>query len=103
MRRFSHKKVSRRYEIFTANNIINGKPLDVKARMLDKWSDNVAWIGTGLLMIGPYLLGYKIGFIINAVGITLLTPQVYKAKQWNLVILNVTSTTGYLLQIFNII
>ena len=64
----------------------------------------VAWLGTSLLFFGPYLLGYgNVGFILNFVGIVCLTPQVVKARQWNLVILNVVSSTGYLLQIFNII
>ena len=67
------------------------------------WSTTVAWIGTTMLLFGPYLLSYQIGFILNAVGIMLLTPQVYKHKQWNLVFLNVVSSTGYWLQIFNII
>lgn len=71
-------------------------------RKIDK-IETIAWLGTSLLMVGPYLLSYQIGFIINAVGIMLLTPQVLKAKQWNLVILNIVSSTGYWLQIFNII
>ena len=56
-----------------------------------------------MLFFGPYLMNYQIGFILNACGIMLLTPQVLKAKQWNLVILNIVSSTGYWLQIFNII
>lgn len=63
----------------------------------------IAWLGTSMLFFGPYLLQYRIGFILNAIGIMCLTPQVIKAKQWNLVILNIVSSTGYWLQIFNII
>ena len=63
----------------------------------------IAWLGTSMLFFGPYLLQYRIGFILNAIGIMCLTPQVVKAKQWNLVILNIVSSTGYWLQIFNII
>ena len=91
------------HKTYVTNNIINGKSVNVNARMLETNSERLAWIGTSLLMVGPYLLSYQIGFIINFVGIVLLTPQVYKAKQWNLVILNVASSTGYLLQILNII
>ena len=64
----------------------------------------IAWFGTTLLFFGPYMLGYgNIGFILNFFGIALLTPQVLKARQWNLVILNISSCIGYSLQIFNII
>ena len=67
------------------------------------WSTLVAWVGTTMLLFGPYLMNYQIGFILNAMGIMLLTPQVYRHKQWNLVFLNIVSSTGYWLQIFNII
>jgi len=102
MRVYNKRKLLKRYATFKAKNIVAGEDVKVKAQMTN-WATNIAWIGTALLMVGPYLLSYKIGFIINAVGIMLLTPQVYKAKQWNLVILNVVSSTGYWLQIFNII
>lgn len=75
----------------------------IQARPKAHWSTTVAWIGTTMLLFGPYLLQYKIGFILNCVGIVLLTPQVWRHKQWNLVFLNIVSSTGYLLQILNII
>ena len=66
-------------------------------------TDKVAYMGTGVLLVAPYLVSYQIGFILLALGITMLTPQVYKAKQWNLVLLNISSVIGYTLQIFNVI
>jgi len=68
-----------------------------------QFTDKLAYMGTGILLVAPYLVSYQIGFILLAVGITLLTPQVYKAKQWNLVLLNCSSIIGYTLQIFNLI
>ena len=68
-----------------------------------QFTDKLAYMGTGILLVAPYLVSYQIGFILLAVGITLLTPQVYKAKQWNLVLLNCSSIIGYTLQIFNVI
>lgn len=103
MKRYSKKKVLRRYATFKTKHIVDGKSINVRALMVNNASDRLAWIGTSLLLCGPYLLSYQIGFILNAIGIMLLTPQVYKAKQWNLVFLNVVSSTGYWLQIFNII
>lgn len=102
MRVYNKRKLLRRFATFKAKNILAGEDVKVRAQMTN-WVTNVAWIGTALLLFGPYLLQYKIGFILNAVGIMLLTPQVYKAKQWNLVFLNIISSTGYWLQIFNII
>ena len=68
-----------------------------------KLINSVAWIGTSCLMFSPYLLSYQIGFILGAVGVALITPTCINNKQWNLCILNVSSFTGYTLQIFNII
>ena len=65
--------------------------------------DKVAYMGTGVLLVAPYLVSYQIGFVLLALGIAMLTPQVYKAKQWNLVLLNISSVIGYTLQIFNVI
>ena len=67
------------------------------------FTDKLAYMGTGILLVAPYLVSYQIGFILLTVGIALLTPQVYKAKQWNLVLLNCSSIIGYTLQIFNLI
>ena len=102
MKLYNKRRVLKRYSTFKAKNIVGGQDVDVRAQMTS-WATNVAWIGTAFLLFGPYLLQYRIGFILNAVGIMLLTPQVYKAKQWNLVFLNIVSSTGYWLQIFNLI
>jgi hypothetical protein len=68
-----------------------------------QFTDKLAYMGTGVLLVAPYLVSYQIGFILLALGIAMLTPQVYKAKQWNLVLLNISSVIGYTLQIFNVI
>ena len=68
-----------------------------------QFTDKLAYMGTGILLVAPYLVSYQIGFILLVLGITMLTPQVYKAKQWNLVLLNISSVIGYTLQIFNVI
>lgn len=65
--------------------------------------DKIAYVGTALLFLAPYLLSFLIGFILAFVGVILLIPQVYVKKQWNLVALNITSAIGYMLQILNVI
>ena len=75
----------------------------IKNKIRIPFVNKLAYMGTGILLVAPYLVSYQIGFILLAVGITMLTPQVYKAKQWNLVLLNISSIIGYTLQIFNVI
>ena len=65
--------------------------------------DRLSWMGTACMLMSPYLLSYKIGFILGAIGVLLITPPCIKNKQWNLVILNASSFIGYTLQAFNLI
>ncbi len=68
-----------------------------------KFTDKLAYMGTGILLVAPYLVAHSIGFILLVVGISLLTPQVYKAKQYNLVLLNCSSIIGYGLQALGVL
>ena len=48
----------------------------------------------------PYILNYgNIGAITYILGGLLLTPQVWIAKQWNLVIININLVIGYIMYI----
>ena len=67
------------------------------------FSDKLALMATGILLVAPYLLSYKAGFILMAIGLGMLTPQVYRAKQYNLVLLNAVSFIGYVLQAIGVL
>ena len=67
-----------------------------------KLINTVSWLGTVSLLIGPYLMHMKLGFILAAVGVIGISPAIYMKKQWNLILLNVSSVIAYSLQIFNI-
>lgn len=66
-----------------------------------KLINSLSWLGTSLTLVGPYLISTSAGFIPLIVGIALLTPQVYVKKQWNLVLLNVSSVIAYSIQVFS--
>ena len=66
-----------------------------------KLINSLSWLGTSLVLVGPYLISTKVSFIPLMVGIALLTPQVYVKRQWNLVLLNVSSVVAYGIQVFN--
>ena len=65
--------------------------------------DILSWAGTVCMMCSPYLLSYPIGYVFGAIGVALITPPCYKNKQWNLVLLNLSSFMGYSLQFFELI
>jgi hypothetical protein len=52
-------------------------------------------------MVSPYLLKYdNIGAYTYIVGGILALPQVWIAKQWNLVIVNLNVTLGYIIYLY---
>ena len=59
-------------------------------------------MGSALIMLSPYLLNYgKIGAVTYIIGGILMTPQVWVAKQWNLVLVNVNLVIGYLIYYYS--
>ena len=65
--------------------------------------NSMTWLGTICLLFAPYLMGSQVGFALGAIGVLLITPPIWKNKQWNLVILNFSCFVGYSLQFLNII
>jgi hypothetical protein len=53
--------------------------------------------------MSPYLLTYEgIGVITYIIGGVLSIPQVWVAKQWNLVLVNLNVSIGYLIYYLNV-
>tara|TARA_B100000212_G_scaffold211082_1_gene159504 strand:+ start:396 stop:650 length:255 start_codon:yes stop_codon:yes gene_type:complete len=84
--------------------MVNLKAL-VKNRKLspvERLSNRLGYMGAAFIMISPYLLPDAIGAITYIMGGILSLPQVFVAKQWNLVIVNLNVTFGYLIYLYNI-
>jgi len=89
------KKIKRRFLEYLVK--------DRKLTPIERLSNRAGYMGAGFIMISPYLLQYgKMGAITYIVGGLLCTPQVWVAKQWNLVIVNLNVTLGYLIYLYNI-
>jgi len=71
----------------------------VKQRKLspaEKLGNRLGYMGTAFIMMSPYLLPYdNIGAYTYLIGALLSLPQVWLAKQWNLVIVNCNLLIGY--------
>lgn len=67
----------------------------------ERIANRLGYMGSGLLMMSPYLLPYdNIGAYTYIMGAILCTPQVWLAKQWNLVVINFNLLIGYGIYIF---
>ena len=79
-------------------NLVKDRRLTAKERIANR----LGYMGTAFIMIGPYILSYgNIGAISYIIGGLLCTPQVWIAKQWNLVAVNINVIIGYLLYVMS--
>ncbi len=78
----------------------------VKERRLtpqERLGNRLGYMGSAFIMMSPYLLPYEnMGVYTYLIGAVLSLPQVWLAKQWNLVIINFNLLIGYGLYLFNI-
>ena len=84
--------------------MVNLKKL-VKERKLtpkERLAHRLGYMGTAFIMIGPYILSAgSIGPIVYIIGGLISIPQVWLAKQWNLVAVNVNVMIGYTIYFLN--
>lgn len=77
----------------------------VKQRRLtpsERISNRLGYMGTAFIMISPYILPYgQIGAYTYVIGGVLSMPQVFIAKQWNLVLVNLNVIVGYMIYTLN--
>tara|TARA_E500000178_G_scaffold317800_1_gene338619 strand:+ start:51 stop:317 length:267 start_codon:yes stop_codon:yes gene_type:complete len=74
-----------------------------KLTPLERISNRLGYMGAAFIMISPYLLPYgQIGAITYIIGGLLAIPQVWIAKQWNLVLVNVNVTIGYIIYLYGL-
>lgn len=68
---------------------------------VERLANRSGYMGSAFLMVSPYLLPYGgVGAYTYLFGALLSLPQVWVAKQWNIVILNFNLIVGYGLYIY---
>jgi len=73
-----------------------------KLSALERLSNRLGYMGTSFIVISPHILSYDLlGAYTYIIGGLLSMPQVFIAKQWNLVLVNLNVTLGYMLYIVN--
>ena len=102
--KFKHagKKTCQRCEFRWKKSFLRLLVQDRRLSAKERISNRVGYMGTAFIMMSPYLLSYgSIGGITYVIGGILSMPQVFVAKQWNLVAVNLNVTIGYLIYLFN--
>ena len=63
---------------------------------IERLAQRLGYMGTAFIMIAPYILSAgDIGPIVYIIGGFISLPQVWLAKQWNLVAVNLNVMIGY--------
>lgn len=71
---------------------------------VERLANRSGYMGSAFLMISPYLLPYDgVGAYTYLVGAVLSMPQVWVAKQWNIVALNFNLLVGYGIYIYTML
>jgi len=79
--------------------LVQDRRLTAKERIANR----LGYMGTAFIMMSPYLLVYEgVGVITYIIGGILSIPQVWVAKQWNLVLVNLNVSIGYLIYYLNV-
>jgi len=79
--------------------LVQDRRLTAKERIANRFG----YMGTAFIMMSPYLLHYdNIGVITYIIGGVISVPQVWVAKQWNLVLVNLNVSIGYLIYFLNV-
>ena len=68
---------------------------------VERLANRSGYMGSAFLMVSPYLLPYDgLGAYTYLIGALLSLPQVWVAKQWNIVALNFYLLVGYGIYIY---
>lgn len=77
-------------------NFLRSLVKERKLKPVERLGNRLGYMGTGFIMMSPYLLPYdNMGAYTYLAGAILSLPQVWLAKQWNLVIVNINLLIGY--------
>ena len=96
------KKTCRSCERTWMNYFLRLLVKERKLTPIERIGNRLGYMGTAFIMMSPHLLPYdNIGAYTYILGALFSLPQVWIAKQWNLVAVNFNLLIGYGLYIFN--
>ena len=103
--KFKHKnkKTCKRCEFRWKRSFLRLLVHDRRISAKERIANRLGYMGAAFIMISPYLLPYgQIGATTYIIGGLLAIPQVWIAKQWNLVLVNVNVTIGYIIYLYGL-
>ena len=71
-----------------------------KLSPVERIANRLGYMGTGFFITAPHLLPHVQGIVIYFLAGLFCTPQVWVAKQWNLVLVNINVMIAYAILFF---
>jgi hypothetical protein len=92
------KKCEYRWKQRFLRALVHDRRLTAKERIANR----LGYMGTAFIMMSPHILTHTdIGAVTYVIGGLLSILQVWVAKQWNLVAVNLNVIFGYLIYLYN--
>jgi hypothetical protein len=79
----------------TKRNLLKALVRQRRLKPHERLANRLGYMGTGFMMTAPHLLPDTTGVIIYIIAGVISIPQVFVAKQWNLVAVNLNVAIAY--------
>ena len=102
--KFKHenKKTCLKCETRWWRQILRAMVMERRLTPIERLANRMGYMGSSFIMMSPYLLPFDgFGAYTYLLGAIFSIPQVWIAKQWNIVIVNFNLLIGYGLYIIN--
>ena len=71
-----------------------------KLKPIERLANRLGYMGTAFMMLSPHILPDRTGIVTYIIAGVISIPQVFVAKQWNLVLVNLNVMVAYALLFF---
>ena len=71
-----------------------------RLKPIERLANRLGYMGTAFMMLSPHILPDRTGIVTYIIAGVISIPQVFVAKQWNLVLVNLNVMVAYALLFF---
>ncbi len=93
----SRKKTCKKCEYRFKQRLLRLLVHDKRLSATERIAGRLGYMGTAFMMMSPHLLPDKIGMVTYIIAGVISIPQVWVAKQWNLVAVNLNVAIAYII------
>ena len=84
----------------TKRNFLKALVRQRRLKPQERIANRLGYMGTGFMMTAPHLLPDTTGVVVYIIAGVISIPQVFVAKQWNLVAVNLNVAIAYTILYF---